>query len=121
MATHTWYGPGNWDGKGWRQQNGPFCSRCCKPLEYGKHLRTRYTGDGFYSIESVYSCPDGCASVAARWKLTLERLRWRNGLDLGWGQTNRPCSRCQTPLLARGGVMYARPVEYWCPGCGPVE
>lgn len=100
-------------------EHGPYCSRCCKPLEVGYRtalLTASIDRQGRVvsteKIELTYRCPDGCASVAERWRLAAERFAE------GWGEFTYKCSRCGTSLM---GAPIGRPEGFWCCGCGSVE
>jgi hypothetical protein len=99
-------------------EHGPYCSRCCKPLVFD--YTPYFDADGGFHAGRYHCCPDGCASVAERWRLAFERAA------CGWAEYTHKCSRCGTNLLAppwidNPAVDSGRPEGFWCPGCGEID
>jgi hypothetical protein len=72
-------------------EHGPYCSRCCKPLVFD--YTPYFDADGGFHAGRYHCCPDGCASVAERWRLAFERAA------CGWAEYTHKCSRCGTNLM----------------------
>jgi len=96
---------------------GPTCSRCLKPLVLSVHEVRIVSALNMWShptIESVWSCPDHCASVAERWRLAADRFA------CGWVEYRHECTRCGTNLMGPPDDWEHAVGGYWCPGCGSV-
>jgi endonuclease VIII len=49
---------------------------------------------------------------------SARRVTFQGGLAV-YGRVRRPCPRCRTPVLRRGGQVNEDRVTFWCPTCQP--